>query len=71
MKINYTTFIGKLNWGKRVGVTFVNPFGAVVHDTTLTGVLTRCRTRPENLLPTVPIIPITKLGEVVLERNHE
>jgi len=34
-------------------------------------VIARCRTRPEDLLPSVPIVPVTELRGAVLERNHK
>jgi len=71
MDINYITFIGKLNWSQRVGVAFKSPFDAVVHDTALAGVFTRCRARPEDLFPSVTVVPITVLSAVVLERNRK
>jgi len=65
------TLIDQLNWSQGVGVAFKIPFDAVIHDTALTGVLTGCRTSPEDLLPSVSIIPVTKLSQVVLERNRK
>jgi len=65
------TFIDKLKWSKRVCVAFKSPVEAVIANTTLASVLTSCRTRPEDLLPTITVVPETVLNRVKLEWNRK
>jgi len=65
------TFIDKLKWSKRVYVAFKSPIEAVIANTTLTSVLTGCRTRLEDLLPTITVVPETVLNRVKLEWNRK